>query len=218
MTSERSVVQSYDQAAAAYAAHLLHELDAKPLDRALLHSFSEEAKGPILEVGSGPGQVARFLWDQGADVRGSDLSPTMIEVARHHHPTLEFHVADFRHLPFETGSMAGMVAFYAIVHTPPEELPRVFEEWGRVLRPQGLLLLSFHIGEGKTHVDELFGEPVDLDFQFHQTASVKSALTQAGFELRAETLRAPYEGVEYPSYRAYLLARWSSASTGSAPA
>lgn len=201
------LVQSYDRAAEAYAEHLLHELDGKPLDRALLRGLIDEAQGPILEVGGGPGQIARFLADHGADVRGSDLSPGMVNLARRLHPHLDFSVADFRALPFAEGSMAAIVAFYAIVHTRPEELPDVFAAMAPVLRPGGLILLSFHIGEERVHSAQLFGEPVDLWFQFHSVDVVRSALLQSGFELRATTVRAPYPGAEHPSTRGYVLAR-----------
>jgi hypothetical protein len=41
----RSIGQSYDSAAMAYAERLFNELDAKPLDRHLLNRFAESMKG-----------------------------------------------------------------------------------------------------------------------------------------------------------------------------
>lgn len=201
------LVQSYDRVAEAYAAALNHELDGKPFDRALLRGLIDEAAGPILEVGGGPGQVARFLADHGADVRGSDLSPGMVSLARRLHPHIEFEVADFRAMPHPPGSMAGVVAFYAIVHTRPEELGDVFQALHNVLQPGGLLLLGFHLGHENVHSDHLFGEPVDLYFQFHQMNIVQNALIQCGFEIRLAAERAPYVGAEHPSQRGYVLAR-----------
>lgn len=205
------LVQSYDRLAESYAANLLHELDGKPLDRALLQNLIVEAEGPILEVGGGPGQIARFLADHGADVRGSDLSPNMVALAQRLHPHLQFQVADLRALPFPPESLAAIVAFYVIVHTPPGDLAAVFSAMRPALRPGGLLLISFHIGDETLHASELFGQPVDLDFQFHDVQTVQSALSDAGFELRATTIRAPYPTGEHPSTRAYILARRASA-------
>jgi hypothetical protein len=76
-----------------------------------------------------------------------------------------------------------------------------------VLRPEGLLLLSFHAGSETVHRDELFGAPVDLDFLFFDCDAVVSALKAAGLGIEARVERAPYLGHEYPSQRAYLLAR-----------
>lgn len=69
--------ESYDSAAAAYAEHLSDELAHKPLDRHLLNRFAEETRGrgPVADLGCGPGHVARYLSQQGVAVFGVDFSP-----------------------------------------------------------------------------------------------------------------------------------------------
>lgn len=198
----------YAPVARAYREALLDELAGKPLDRAFLAAFAERCAGrPILEVGCGPGQVARFLAGQGADVEGSDLSPEMIAEARDAHPGLRFTVADMQALPHPTASLGGVVAFYAIVHRGPDELAAPLAEWRRVLAPGGLLALAFHLGDGAIHVDELFGCATSLDFFLHRPEAVVGALAAAGFTLEARLDRAPYPGAEHPTERCYLLAR-----------
>jgi SAM-dependent methyltransferase len=66
----------YNRIAEQYANHLGKELEAKPLDRELLLRLAEAAagRGVICDIGCGPGQVARFLRDAGADVFGLDIS------------------------------------------------------------------------------------------------------------------------------------------------
>ncbi|OKH99228.1 hypothetical protein A6A06_27125 [Streptomyces sp. CB02923] len=44
-------------------------------------------------------------------------------------------------------AFGGIVARYSIIHTPPEVLPTVFEEFHRALAPGGQLLLGFHVGD-----------------------------------------------------------------------
>src|SRR3712207_2760649 len=84
---------AYDAVAGAYDAELRDELDAKPLDRALLTALTELAgPGPIADVGCGPGHVTRFLAAWHAEVLGIDLSPGMIAVARDRSPGLAFAV------------------------------------------------------------------------------------------------------------------------------
>jgi hypothetical protein len=48
---------------------------------------------------------------------------------------------------------------------------------------------------------------VDLDFRFHRSSDVISALSAADLIVTESVEREPYEGVEYPSRRCYLLAR-----------
>jgi SAM-dependent methyltransferase len=198
-----SLARGYAPVAAAYAEALGNELAGKPLDRALLSAFAEECRGPILEVGCGPGQIARFLRDRGADVQGIDLSPEMIAEARRKNPDVEFTVADMHRLPHADQSLAGIVSFYAIVHS--RELD--FRELHRVLRPGGLALIAFHVGEQEVHVEDLFGVATSLDFHFHPVEAVASALAKSGFSLRATLVREPYPQKEHPSRRAYLLAQ-----------
>lgn len=193
--------QAYAPVAGPYAEHLVEELAGKPLDRALLRVFAETVKGPILDVGCGPGHVTHFLAGHGADVEGVDLSPQMIEEAQRRFKE-SFHVADMFALPYK--QLGGIVAFYAIVHT--RELDRLFIEWHRALGPGGKVLVAFHAGTQSVHVDELFGVATSLDFMFHEPATVVAALTNAGFTLEARLDRKPYPNVEHSSERTYLLA------------
>jgi len=203
------VRESYDSAADAYASHLAAELDRKPLDRHLLNRFAEAVRGGglVADLGCGPGHVAKYLKDQGVSVVGIDLSSEMIRCATSRNPGIEFRVGDMRALDVPPASLAGVVAFYAIVHFRAAELGAVLAEMRRVLTPGGLALLAFHVGDEVAHVDNLFGAPVNLDFVFHPPHAVVEALRASRFTVVEHTEREPYEGAEYPSRRCYLLAR-----------
>jgi SAM-dependent methyltransferase len=196
----------YAPVARAYREHLQDELAGKPLDRAFLDAFVERCGGGrIADIGCGPGHVAHYLAERGANVVGVDLSPEMIAEARAAYPEIAFHVGDMFALPPEVGALAGIVAFYAIVHTPTDRLP--FREFHRVLAPGGLAAIAFHAGSQTVHVDDLFGVATSLDFTFHDPDAVVAALVAAGFTLEARLDRAPYPEVEHASQRTYLLGR-----------
>ena len=203
------VRESYDSAAEAYAEHLSSELVHKPLDRHLLNRFAEATRngGLVVDLGCGPGHVAKYLHEQGVTMLGIDLSPEMIKCAARLNPGLEFRVGDMRSLDLPSASLAGIVAFYSIVHFTAAELGEVMPEMRRVLAPDGLALVAFHIGDDVVHVDELFGAPVELDFRFHPPSRGIDALRAARFLVIERVDREPYEGAEYPSRRCYLLAR-----------
>jgi SAM-dependent methyltransferase len=200
---------SYDSAAEAYADHLATELERKPLDRHLLNRFAEGTRGPglVLDLGCGPGHIARYLHDQGVRVMGIDLSPKMIATASRLNPGLDFRVGDMRALALPDASLGGLVAFYSIVHFHADELDGIMREMRRVLAPGALALLAFHAGEEVVHVDDLFGACVNLDFQFHSPDAVVMAMQRAGLAVIERVEREPYEGAEYPSRRCYLVAR-----------
>lgn len=209
MSTLTQIAQSYDHVAAAYTAQIADELAGKPLDRALLLAFAEQVgtRGPIGDLGSGPGHVAAFLAEAGSEVIGFDLSQGMVEQASARYPAIPFRQADMRSLPVEDGAFGGIVAFYSIIHLQPENIAATFREWRRTLRPGGLVLVAFHIGQDIVHLDEWWEQLVDLDFRFLPLETVAEALHDAGFAVEYMIRRTPYPGVEHPSERGYIQAR-----------
>lgn len=208
MEAQHTIAASYDRLAAAYAQHVHDELRNKPFDRAFLDRLAVMCPtGPVLDLGCGPGQVAAHLAQHGVVVSGLDISAAMVDEARRLHPDIGFVQGDMHALPCADGALAGIVAFYAIVHLAPAQLPRVFKELRRALQTGGLLALSFHVGDEVRHVEQLWGVAAGLDFIFHTPAQVQSCLRDAGFDIRASTQRAPYDvSVEAQTQRCYILA------------
>jgi SAM-dependent methyltransferase len=214
--TSRRIQACYDTVARAYAERFAGELAHKPLDRELLTRFASEVRerGDVYDLGCGPGQTTAFLHGCGVSVRGLDISAELLREARQRHPGIQFEQGDMLALPLADNSLAGVIAFYAIVHLSPAGLRRALAEMHRVLRPGGRLLLAFHIGEGPVHVDEFLGHSVSLDFVFFAPQIVAGELLQAGFVAVEIIERDPYPGVEYPSRRAYLSARKSECDDG----
>jgi SAM-dependent methyltransferase len=201
---------SYDLVAEDYAANFRDEMDHKPFDRKMLDWLVEKVggRGIICDIGCGPGQVARYLFDRGAAACGVDLSPEMIAHARKLNPGILFSQGDMLSLSaIRDASFGGAAAFYSIIHVPRTSLNQAFAELNRVLVSSGTLLLAFHIGQETVHMDEWWGKEVSLDFNFLETGEIKEQLKAAGFALEEVIERDPYPEVEYPSRRAYIFAR-----------
>src|SRR5262249_26823958 len=146
--------RTYDAVADDYVEHIFDELKDKPFDRQLLDEIAASAgKGIVCDLGCGPGHVARYLHERGANVIGIDLSRRMIERARSLTP-VQFEVGDMRALDVPDGAWQVVVAMYSIIHFRPSELPEVFRELRRVLASGGTLLASFHVGSEIVHRDE----------------------------------------------------------------
>ncbi len=209
--SAAAVGANYDLVANEYARRIYGELAVKPFDRAFLNQFAARVPaGVVLDLGCGPGQVGRYLHDCGVSVRGLDVSSEMIRIARELNPGIEFETGDMSQLRFAEHSLAGVVAFYSIIHYKLSELPAVFMELRRVLQHGGLLALSFHVGDEVRHVDELWGVKTALDFVFHQPAHIAEELQACGIDIVEQSERAPYDpSVEVQTQRCYLLARTS---------
>lgn len=201
--------QVYDEVATEYSSRIADELRGKPLDCALLDLFATMMGNGarVCDVGCGPGHVGRYLRDQGVNVYGLDLSPSMILEASRLNPDIEFRTGDLTDLAGEPSDLAAIVAFYSLIHIPREAVTAVLENMGRHLRPNGRVFMAFHIGTDELHIDEWWGHRVSLDFTFFEVAEMRGYVEQAGFTLEWVIEREAYIGVEHPSRRAYILAR-----------
>ena len=201
---------SYDQVADEYARRLFDELQHKPFDRRLLDRFAASVRddGPACDMGCGPGQIAKYLHERDVQVCGVDLSPAMVERARLLTPGVNFRQGDMMALDVPDGAWAGIAAFYSIIHIPRGDMAQALGELRRALRPGGLLLLAFHLGDDTIHLDDWWDHKVCVDFFFFRSAEMEGYLTSAGFEIEEIIEREPYPPeVEHQSRRAYIFAR-----------
>lgn len=200
---------TYDLVARDYADLFRDALATNPFDRAVLHAFADlvtaDGGGPVWDVGCGPGRITAPLQALGLDVRGVDLSPEMVEVARAEHPAIGFEVGSMTALDVPDGQLAGIVAWYSVIHTPPADLPRIYAEFHRALRPGGHLVVAFQVGHERVRLQHAYGHDIALDAYRLDPDQVAASLGRACFTATARLTRAarPPEQQE----QAYLFAR-----------
>jgi SAM-dependent methyltransferase len=154
----------------------------------------------ILDLCTGHGPIARALVDSGASVTGLDFSSAMLDLARGAVPEATFVEGDAADLPFDEGSFDGVTMGFGILHLP--DVPGVFSEVARVLKPGGRFVLSCWHGPERPSVLPAFfkaaaahadmslaklppGEPA---FHYAQPENTFPLLEAAGFaapELRS---------------------------------
>jgi len=205
------VGRSYDAVAERYAAEIGSELESKPIDRALLQVVADTAgPHPVADLGCGPGHVAAHLAALGASAFGLDLSPRMCALA-HRDRLLPAVAGDVCDLPLASSSLAAVVCLYTLIHLDTGSRARTYAELFRVLRPGGQALIAFHVFDdevaigGHRTLTQWWDHSVDLTFRFLDPDRELNAMVDAGFRFVARIDRAPYEEVEHPSHRSYLL-------------
>ncbi|MFD9537385.1 class I SAM-dependent methyltransferase [Streptomyces sp. NPDC060010] len=182
---------SYDTVAATYADQVRNLLDETPYERAVLDLFTglvnTAGGGPIADVGCGPGRITAYLRELGMDAFGIDLSPAMIEIARRDHPGVRFEVGSMTDFGLADASLAGLVAWYSLIHVPDNEISLVFTHFRRALRPGGLLLLGFHVGdESRLKTEGYGGHPMKVYVHLRQPGQLAAWLNDAGFTVEAQ--------------------------------
>lgn len=184
------VRSSYDTVARKYEIRFLDELRDKPRDRELLAVFAESVSDPVIDVGSGPGQIGDFVRQRGRRVFGVDLSPRMTSLANARLDGAL--VADMRSLPFASGRLGGIVAFYSLIHVRRPDLRAVLQEFHRILRPGGRVLFSVHEGQGELERDQFLEEPVPFVATLFELDELVDASDAAGLTVTLAERRTPY--------------------------
>ena len=192
-----------------YTRRVYNELRHKPVDRQLLDQFADSLlnAGLVCDIVTGPGHVARYLHDRGANVCGIDPSPQMVERARLANPGIEFRQGNLFSLDVPDETFAGITGFYALVNIPRPEVIPALREIRRVLKPGGLLLLAFYIGDHPLRRDEWWGAEVSRYFYFFRSDEMSGYLKNADFAVEEIIERNPYPAIEQQNRRAYVIAR-----------
>ncbi|MER5598418.1 class I SAM-dependent methyltransferase [Streptomyces sp. NPDC002265] len=197
-----AVRESYDTVAADYAQLVKKPAELDPLSRAMLAAFAEVVRaadrGPVADLGCGPGKVTAHLADLGVRPFGIDLSPKMIELARRAYPSLSFSVGSMTALAIQDNELGGILAYYSTHHTPPQLLPVVFAEFHRTLAPGGHLMLAGYVGDN-VHLrptQAYGGHPVSFESHLQPPDRITALLDHAGLVVTSQLLQEPGEGMK----------------------
>ncbi|HEY1178091.1 MAG TPA: class I SAM-dependent methyltransferase [Phytomonospora sp.] len=182
---------SYDTVAESYTEIVAPMFDAEPHLRAALAVFAEQVGpgAPVADVGCGPGYATAHLHGLGLNASGVDLSPGMIDVARRKYPGITFDVGSMTDLKAADETLAGIVAYWSLIHIPDDVLPQVLQQFRRVLRPGGRLLVGFHVGTDSTLKTEGYGgHPMKVHVHRREPDAVADLLHGNGFTVDTKTL------------------------------
>jgi SAM-dependent methyltransferase len=187
---------SYDTVAEHYADQVRDSLATKPYLRAMVTLFADLVRragdGPVADVGCGPGHVTGFLRDMGLAAFGIDLSPRMVEVASREYPDARFEVGSMTELDLADDSLAGLFAWWSLIHLPDEEVAVALAHFRRVLRQGAPLMIGIHEGDGTTlKTDGYGGHPMNVHVHRRPPERMTGWLHQADFAVEARVTLDP---------------------------
>ncbi|MFI5691285.1 class I SAM-dependent methyltransferase [Kribbella sp. NPDC051586] len=188
------ISSSYDNVAVSYAELVQDGASAESECFDLLAKLVAGSGRVVLDVGCGPGRTTGLLAARDLEVIGIDLSPGMVEVARRDHPDLDLRVGTMTALDLPDESASAVVSWWSIIHLPRDVVPQAFAEFHRVLAPDGVLLMGFHVGSESTHKTSGYGgHPMNIYVHRWTAAGLTELAVAAGF--------APYLATEIPEDR-----------------
>jgi ubiquinone/menaquinone biosynthesis C-methylase UbiE len=200
---------AYDTVAFNYAEMFNDDLAGATMDRAMLGVFAEAVQrndlGPVADIGCGTGRITVHLDSLGLDVFGIDLSPGMLAEAARRYPHLRFSEGSLLNLDLADASLGGALAWYSLIHTPPELMPSAIAELARVLAPGGQLVVAFQVGDERVRLTQAYGHQVSYDVYRLSPDRITELLRDNGLDVYARTILAPE--APYPTPQAYLHAR-----------
>jgi len=184
MSSPEKVRELYEESADSYAEMMDAEIDL-PVYSDMLGRLAErivDIKGPVIDTSCGSGHMlSRYheRYDSGRSLIGIDLSPRMVAISgeRLGSNAQVFH-GDMRCLEeVESGSAAGVLNFFSIHHIDPDEVVKALQEWHRVLRCGGQLVVATWEGTGS--ID--YGEVSDVVALRYTKEEIGDWTQKAGF-------------------------------------
>ena len=178
-----------------------------PTDFKPWHTLLGRPPKRIYEVGSGAGNLARFLAAQGFEVVATDVSRER-GGPRSDQPRLRWEVTDGVHLDefAEPAAYDAVVSDQLIEHLHPDDAPVHFRAAHTLLRPGGRYVFRTpHALTGPHDVSRVFGlsRPVGMHLREYTCEAIASLLRDAGFDKAGAVFAIPGTRVAFSS-RIYM--------------
>ena len=164
----------------------------------------------ILEGGCGRGQIVNVLKHQGYNPVGVDFAEKTVWKVNEAVPELDIRLGDVRNLPFEDNEFDGYISAGVIEHFW-EGFDSILAEMGRVIKPGGLLFISFpymspirklkaRMGFYQHHFSNELEKKLDSFYQFAlDIDNVLNELKKVGFvpmQLKSYEWCLPHYGIK----------------------
>ena len=149
MTSryDSTTLDAYSRDAARYSQEWLDQ--PPPNDLYALLETHLVPQGTTAEIGCGNGRDAAWLAAHDYRVCGFDASTALLAEARRLHPEIVFREAALPELAEIDERFDNVVCETVIMHLPAESIPLAVDNLRRLLRPNGVLYLSWRVTEGE---------------------------------------------------------------------
>lgn len=177
MDNQKETLQTWDKLASLYEEKFM-DLSIYNESYDAFCTLVTRPMARILDVGCGPGNIARYLLHQRPDwqILGIDASPNMVALAKKNNPTAEFQIFNVRDLNQLRGEFQGIISGFCIPYLSPSESAGFIKNCSKILNPGGAFYLSFVDGNPDQSGFKLSSSGERCFFYYHQKAEIENQL------------------------------------------
>lgn len=148
----------------------------------------------IFEIGCGPGNVTRYLLAKRPDykIKAIDIAPSMLELAKHNNPTVDFEVMDCREIDTVTSKFDAVVCGFCLPYLSKDDCRKFIKDCNNLLVPGGVLYFSAIEGDYDKSTYETSSNGAHTMFvYYHEESYLSQYLSENNFE-KVEIFRKHY--------------------------
>lgn len=183
MTSSQkknTVIKDYNDIAKLYS----DEFFGTNAHEKYIDNFLKLLKGKkMLDVGCGNGTDCKYIKGKGFDINGIDLSYNMLEIAKDRVPNVKFEIMDMTKMNYSNNIYDGIISNCSLFHIPDEEVLLTLNEFNRVLKEDGKILIIVQEGKGEEMVDEPYRPGIKVYMNFFSEKYIIDLLKESKFEI-----------------------------------
>lgn len=185
MVDKEVVLQGYEDIAEVYA----EERSPSDAEQNALASFLEKLPtgSRVLDAGCGGGKpVLQQLTKESQRAIGLDFSAHQLTKAQSTAPEARLLRGDMTRVPLHDSTIDAVFASHSLIHVPAGEHQAVIDEFARVLRPGGQLLVSEGHGEWQGTNPDWLDAAIEMQWYIAGAEATRVQLENAGFQIETE--------------------------------
>ena len=137
----------------------------------------------ILDLGCGPGIVAKYITERGHKIVGIDISPAMLKMASKAAPSAKFRLESMQDVSFPKASFDGAVAIFSLLHVPSYELQPIVNKVRSFIKKDGYFLIAVVRGKGEHISPDPLIKGRSMFWRGFIRYEINEALMKAGFKI-----------------------------------
>lgn len=181
MVDKDGVREAYDELADIYAAQRFEDDRGMVILREFLNTLSDSPS--ILDAGCGQGTPVLSRLSESTTAIGVDFSHEQLKLAADNASDASLIQSGMTTLPFDTATFDAVVAYWSLIHIPMDEHQTVIDEFARVLRPSGRILLCEGTNEWDGENPDWLGSGVKMEWNIAGAETTRDQLLNAGFAI-----------------------------------